>query len=286
MPIITELVLYPIKSCAGISLREATVTAAGLVHEQIYDREWMVVDLDGNFLTQREFPQMATIRPRLRLDALEVRAPGMLPLYIPLDLPAPEDEKTCEVRVWGDRVLAYDCDKTTAAWFSNVLETPCRLARFHPSADRLADAKWTGGVEAPTLFADGYPLLVISEESLADLNQKLAGVQRLPLPMERFRPNVVIKGVGAFEEDFATAISAGELVMRPVKPCPRCNIPSVDQQTGEVGPDPLDILRAYRADTRLDGGIAFGMNAIVVAGENTVIQVGQEVALEMVFTDN
>lgn len=284
MPILTELVLYPIKSCAGISLREATVTAAGLVYEQIYDREWMVVDLDGNFMSQRDFPIMASIRPRLRLDALEVRAPGMLPLYIPLDLPAPEDEKTCEVRVWNDRVLAYDCDETTATWFTNVIGTPCRLARFHPSADRLADTAWTGDVEVPTLFADGFPFLVISEESLGDLNEKLIAAGRQALPMARFRPNIVFKGAGAFEEDFAATMSVGEFVLRPVKPCARCSIPSVDQQSGEVGPDPLDILRSYRVP-RLDGGLAFGVNAILVSGENTTIRVGQEVALELAFKD-
>ncbi|WP_151448037.1 MOSC domain-containing protein [Lacisediminimonas profundi] len=281
MPILTELNFYPIKSCAGISLREATLTPAGLMTDHIYDREWMVVDPDGNFLTQREYPKMATIRPRLRFGSLEVRAPGMLPLNIPLDLPAPEDERTLEVQVWKDRVLAYDCDETTAVWFSNALGTACRLARFHPSAARTANPAWTGGAEVPTLFSDGYPFLVISEESLDDLNQKLLAAQRPALPMDRFRPNIVMKGAGAFDEDFAAGIAVGQAVLRPVKPCPRCPIPSVDQQTGEIGPDPLDILRTYRADARVDGAITFGMNAILVSGEGAVIRVGQDVAVEL-----
>lgn len=285
MAILTELNFYPIKSCAGISLREATFTAAGLMVDQIYDREWMVVDGNGKFLTQREFPSMALIRPRLRLDTLELRAPGMLPLHIPLDLPPPELEMTVEVQVWNDKVLAYDCDETTAVWISNAVGTPCRLVRFHPSARRMANPQWTDGVEAPTLFSDGYPYLVISEESLADLNEKLVQARRDPLPMDRFRPNVVIRGGGAFDEDAAARISLGAVGLRPVKPCPRCPIPAIDQQTGLVGPDPLDILRSYRANERVGGKITFGMNAILVAGEDNVLRVGQEVEVELDFGD-
>ena len=284
MPILTELNLYPIKSCAGIALREATVTAAGLMSDHIYDREWMVVDGNGRFLSQREFPSMATIRPRLRLDTLEVRAPGMLPLHIPLDLPPPEDEITVEVQVWNDRVLAYDCDETTAVWFSNAVGTPCRLVRFHPSARRMANPAWTGGEDAPTLFSDGYPYLVLSEESLDDLNAKLREAGRDILPMDRFRPNIVVRGSGAFEEDLAASITVGAARLRPIKPCPRCPIPSVDQQTGAIGPDPLDILRTYRVNEKVKGGaVCFGMNAILVDGEDTVVRVGQEVELVLDF---
>jgi uncharacterized protein len=283
MAIITELNLYPIKSCAGIALRSATITKAGLMSEFVYDREWMVVDAQGRFLTQREFPRMATIRPRLRLDTLEVRAPGMLPLHIPLDLPPPEHEKLVQVQVWKDTVTAYDCDEVTAVWFSNAIGTPCRLVRFHPSAKREASRKWTGDVEAETLFSDGFPFLVISEESLADLNEKLQAAGRSALPMDRFRPNLVIRGAGAFDEDHSATLRSGEVVFKPVKPCPRCPIPSVDQQTGEVGADPLDILRSYRVDERVNGGITFGMNAILLEGEEKELKVGQEIELELDF---
>ena len=285
-PILSELILYPIKSCAGISLQQATVTPAGLMTENIYDREWMVVDADGNFLSQRTHPKMASIHPRLRMDMLEVRSRGMLPLYIPLGLPAPEEEKTIEVQIWGDRVLAYDCDELTATWFSNALGTPCRLVRFHPSAERVADRAWTKGAEAPTLFPDGFPFLILSEESLHDLNLKLAAAQRPMLSMERFRPNIVLKGIPAFEEDFTGHFKLGAAVLQPVKPCPRCQIPAVDQQTGEVGPDPMDILQTYRADARLNGAITFGMNAILAAGEETTVRVGEEVELELAFPED
>lgn len=283
MPILTELNLYPIKSCAGIALREATLTKAGLMVEHIYDREWMVVDEQGHFMTQREHPRMALIVPRIKSETLELRAPGMLRLEIPLGLLDPEDAKVVEVQVWGDRVPAYDCDATTATWFSNFLGTPCRLVRFHVDAKRNASARWTGGIEAPTLFSDGYPLLVISEASLADLNDKLQAQGHAALPMNRFRPNIVISGVEAFEEDYAESIRIGDASLKPVKPCPRCPMPSIDQSTGEFGPDPLDILRTYRVNPKVDGGIAFGMNTIVIEGEGQALRVGQEVDVRLAF---
>ncbi|QAU33379.1 MOSC N-terminal beta barrel domain-containing protein [Janthinobacterium sp. 17J80-10] len=283
MPILASLTLYPVKSCAGIALREAIVTRAGLMSDQIYDREWMVVDAGGNFLTQREHPKMAAIVPQIGLDALKLRAPGMLRLEIPLGLPDPEDERLVTVKVWDDSVPAYDCDETTAAWFSSYLGVPCRLVRFHPQARRIASTDWTGGIEAPTLFGDGYPMLVISQGSLDDLNAKLAAQGRAALPMNRFRPNIVIDGIGAYEEDFAGSITVGGAVIKPVKPCPRCRIPSIDQSTGEVGPSPLDILQAYRADPKIDGGLAFGMNAILLGGENQVLRVGQDAEVTLAF---
>lgn len=284
MPILTELNLYPIKSCAGIALRQATITPAGLMSEHIYDREWMVVNDRGEFLTQREHPEMALIRPRIKADTLEVRAPGMLALEIPLDLPDPEEAPTLDVRVWDDKVKAYDCDLTTATWFSNFLGEPCRLVRFHPHAKREANPAWTGGKEAPALFSDGYPVLVISEASLADLNEKLVAEGREALPMNRFRPNVVIAGINAYEEDYAETFTLnGAAVLKPVKPCPRCPIPAIDQATGKAGPDPMDILRRYRVNPRVNGGITFGMNAILLEGDGQVLRVGQEVEMALAF---
>lgn len=283
MAILSELILYPIKSCAGLSVREATLTQAGLSVDAVYDREWMVVDEAGQFLTQREFPRMALISPRLKSDVLELRAPGMLRLEIPLGLPDPEDEVTREVKLWDDTVLAYDCDDVTAAWFSNAVGTPCRLVRFHASATRFASAKWTGGTPAPTLFSDGFPILLVGSASLADLNEKLAAAGREPLPMNRFRPNMVIDGIEAFEEDFADSFVMGAATLKPVKPCPRCPIPSVDQATGIPGPDPLDILRSYRTKPAMDDAICFGMNSVVTAGDGARLYVGQPVTMTLSF---
>lgn len=283
MPFISELVLYPIKSCAGISLREATITSAGLMSQYIYDREWMVVDEEGCFLSQREFPKMAQIVPRFKADTLELRAPGMLRLEIPLDLPPPEEARVRKVEIWDDTVLAYDCDDTTAAWFSNFLGTSCRLVRFHPDAKRRADAKWVGEMEVPTLFSDGFPVLVISTASLDELNRRLQEAGRAALPMNRFRPNLVIGDTLPHEEDMAETLALDGAVLKPVKPCARCPIPSIDQATGEIGEDPIDILAGYRANPKLNGAVTFGMNAVLLEGEETVLRVGQEVKFNLAF---
>jgi len=284
MPTLNALHLYPIKSCAGIALREAMVTDAGLMSEDIYDREWMVVNEQGEFLTQRDCPQLALIRPRIKADTLEVRAPGMLRLELPLALPDPEQHPaTMQVRIWNDTVPAYDCDETTATWFSKALGTRCRLVRFHAEARRQVDPRWTQVETAQTLFSDGFPLLLISQASLDDLNQKMAAQGRAALTMDRFRPNIVIDGVAAFDEDHAALLSIGDARIKPLKPCPRCTIPAIDPATGIVGPDPLDILRTYRTNHAINGGIAFGMNAMLVGDESRTLRVGQPLELELAF---
>ncbi len=284
MAILSEITLYPIKSCAGILLRAATLTRAGLTVGPISDREWMLVDPDGHFLTQREHPRMALIVPRLSapglgVQTLQVEAPGMAPLPIELEWPAAKSM----VQVWDDRVTAFDCGAASAAWFSEALGTACRLVRFDPACARHASATWTGAIEAPTRFSDGFPLLLIGAASLLDLNQKLRAAGREALPMNRFRPNLVFDGIEAFDEDVAESFRLGAMLLKPVKPCARCTIPSLDQATGQPGPDPLDVLRSYRSKPELDGAICFGMNGIVVEGEQELITVGQQVELELAF---
>ncbi|HAT29301.1 MAG TPA: MOSC domain-containing protein [Janthinobacterium sp.] len=285
MAILSSITLYPIKSCAGIDLRVATLTRSGLMSEHVFDREWMVVDGAGRFLSQREHPRMALITPRIKGDSLEVRAPGMLRLEIALGLPDPTLAPTLAVQVWDDELNAYDCDALTAAWFSNAVGVPCRLARFHPRARRLASRKWSGEVDAPTMFADGFPVLLAGAASLADVNEKLAVAGRAPIPMNRFRPNLVFDDIGAFDEDYAATFQLGASVLKPVKPCSRCTIPAVDQASGVAGPDPLDILAGYRRKAELDDAICFGMNAIVSAGaeDGEIIRVGQEADMELAF---
>jgi uncharacterized protein YcbX len=280
MPTVTGLHLYPIKSCAGIALPSATVTRSGLKHGGVHDREWMVVDSSGKFLTQRELPQMACIRPRVGDDALYVDAPGMPSLRLPLQhAEAPE----LQVTIWETPVAASDCGDDSARWFSEVLGKPCRLARFHPQSQRIVNNDWTSGRDVPTLFSDGYPMLLISENSLADLNDKLTSQGRAALPMNRFRPNLVIDGVEAFEEDYTAILQIGDVQLQPVKPCPRCPMPSIDQATGIPGPDPLDILQSYRVNPKVDGGITFGMNVILLAGENETLHIGQNADIELAF---
>ena len=283
MPILTQLVFYPIKSCAGIQLSSATLTGAGLMHEQIYDREWMLVDDDGNFLTQREHPKMALITPRVRSETLELRAPGMLRLDITLDLPDPVEAPMREVKLWQHSFRAYAGDNVTRRWFSQFLGVSCQLVRFHPDAHHPVNPARTGGRDIGTLFSDGYPLLLIGQASLDDLNSRLVTQGRAALPMDRFRPNLVIADAEAHDEDHAASLMIGTAEIRPVKPCPRCPIPSIDQQTGVPGPDPIDVLRTYRDGVGGISGIGFGMNCIVMQGEGEVLRIGQEVALELAF---
>ncbi|PWF55775.1 MOSC domain-containing protein [Massilia glaciei] len=283
MAILSKLIIYPIKSCAGIPVPEATLTRAGLALDGVRDREWMVVDGDGIFLSQRAHPRMALITPRLREGALELGAPGMPALAIALAAHATGGAPPREVRVWDDVVLADNCGDAAAAWFSQMLGVACRLVRFNAAAARLASAKWTGGVDAPTRFADGYPVLVAGTASLADVNQKLAAAGRAALPMDRFRPNLVVDGIGAFEEDYVDTFGLGAALLKPVKPCGRCPMPSIDQATGERGPDPLDIMQAYRRKAQVGDEICFGMNAIVVEGEGERLFVGQAVSVALAF---
>ena len=283
MPILSQLIFYPIKSCAGIQLSSATLTGAGLMHEQIYDREWMLVDDDGGFLTQREYPRMALITPRLRSETLELRAPGMLRLDITLDLPDPVEAPTREVKLWQHTFRSYDGDNVTRRWFSQFLGVSCQLVRFHPDAHHPVNPARTAGRDIGTLFSDGYPLLLIGQESLDELNTRLVAQGRAALPMDRFRPNLVIAGAEAHDEDHAAKLMIGTAEIRPVKPCPRCPIPSIDQQNGMPGPDPLDVLRTYRHGVGGISGIGFGMNCIVTQGEGEVLRIGQEVALELAF---
>ena len=280
MATVTELVIYPIKSCAGISVPEAQFGISGLQANGVHDREWMLVTREGLFLTQREYPRMALVTPRIDGDAVEVAAPGMPPLRLPLAHPAASN---LTVQIWDHSVIAADCGDAAAAWFSDAVQGPCRLVRFRPDVHRPTSTKWTGGAPAETRFADGYPILVIGQASLDDLNARLKNAGRDPLPMNRFRPNLVVDGLEAFEEDYVESFSAGGLVLRPVKPCARCPIPAIDQATGIPGPDPLDILQTYRANARMEGAVCMGMNAIVSEGDGATLRVGQELEVSLAF---
>ncbi|MBT2321360.1 MOSC N-terminal beta barrel domain-containing protein [Variovorax paradoxus] len=281
---IARLFVYPIKSCAGVELPEALLTETGLE----FDRAWMVVDEKGEFVTQRELPRMALIRPQMKYSEMVLRAPGMLALHIAFD----RVEKPVHVRVWKDEVPAYDMGDIAAQWFSDFLSQPgrpqtLRLVRFDPEYQRLSSLKWTDGVEAPNQFADGYPLLVASEGSLAELNARLAAAGHDAVGIERFRPNLVLAGIEAHDEDrvdmLHIATGEGEALLRPVKPCSRCPIPDIDPATAESSPEVGDMLRTYRADPRVDGAITFGMNAIVLKGVEHMLKRGQPVGANLRF---
>ena len=269
---VERLFVYPIKSCAGVELGEAVLTETGLD----LDRAWMVVDQRGEFVTQRELPRMALIRPQLKVHEVVLRAPGMLALHLQIDAV----EEPAQVRIWGDLVSAYDMGPIAAQWFSDFLGQPLRLVRFDPEHRRLSSPQWTDGVDAPNQFSDGFPLLVLSQASLDLFNEKLSLSGDAPVGMERFRPNLVLSGLDAHDEDRVALLeisAAVPVLLKPVKPCSRCPIPDIDPGTAQIDPAVGRTLRSYRSNERLNGAVSFGMNLIILQGVDQTLKVGQSV---------
>ena len=234
--VISRLFVYPIKSCAVVEVKEAILLDTGLE----FDRAWMVVDASGEFLTQRELPRMALIKPHLKHFEMVLRAPGMLALHIQLD----EVEAPCRVTVWDDEVPAYDMGPVAAQWFTDFLGQTARLVRFDPTHKRLSSREWTGDADGMNQFSDGFPLLVISEASLSQFNDKLLAAGHAAVGMERFRPNIVLGHNASHADNFGgnqllphdedrlellqIATDQGTAQIKPVKPCLRCPIPNID----------------------------------------------------------
>ena len=287
---IQRLFIYPVKSCAGIELTESPLCEFGLD----LDRAWMVVDAHGDFVTQREQPRMALIKPQLKANEMILRAPGMLALHVNIDAV----EAPAQVTVWNDTVSAFDMGSVAAQWFTDFLSLTAaglpaanapefRMVRFDPDHKRLSDLTWTQGVEAMNQFADGFPMLVLSEASLDALNAKLIATGEAKVGIERFRPNIVLGGVDAHDEDrlprLSIATAEGQVSLNMVKPCPRCPIPNIDPATAISSPAVGDMLQTYREDARLGGSITFGMNALATSNFDAVLRVGQAVSGNFAF---
>ncbi len=254
---------YPVKSCRAVEHESATVTAAGFEH----DREWMFVTPDRRFITQRDAPRLALVQPSLGDGTLRLSADGAGEVAVPLDHPG----AGTSVVVWDDRCAAFDQGDAVADWISSLLGRELRLVRFDPATPRPSSAAWTGDVRALNRFSDGFPLLVISQGSLDDLNTRLPA----PLPMNRFRPNLVLGGLPAYGEDDLHDVVSEGVRLRRVKPCMRCVITTTDQRTGIRGGDePVATLKSYRWNAQLRG-VAFGQNVIVVEGEGVTLRRGQ-----------
>lgn len=275
---LSQLFLHPVKGCRGIEVSNATLAATGLEIDGIGDREWVIVDEDGEFISQREYPKLALVDARFTQSSLRLKAPGMLQLEVPF---ASEGD-VVKARVWDDVVAAVTQGEIADAWFSNFLGIPARLLRFDPEHTRLANHRWTGKDDAPYKFADAFPLLVTSEASLADLNKRLAKSGHPPVDMRRFRPNLVLAGIEAYEEDYIRSIRIGDVELRAVKPCARCSVPGVDPATGEHSTVVTDLLATYRGRTQGEPqGVMFGINAIVTAGAGSTLRVGSAVEIEL-----
>jgi uncharacterized protein YcbX len=268
------LYVYPIKSCGGQSVPEALVIETGLE----FDRAWMLVDPQGRYMTQRELPRMALISTQFRHGQLVLRAPGMLALHVELD--RVDSDQPMRVKIWGDEVSAFDMGDLARQWFSDFLGQPVRLVRFDPAWKRISDREWTGDIEAETAFADGFALLVISQASMDALNQRLLSVGEPAVTVQRFRPNLMISGLEAHQEDELDELRFvtpdGVIRLKLVKPCSRCSIPDIDPLTGEEGRQPNDMLATYRSNPRLGGAVTFGMNAIVLEGIEWLLKAGAE----------
>lgn len=260
---ISEINIYPIKSCKGTTLSRCRVTPRGLE----FDRQWLIVDSDGQFLTQRSNPLMAQIYPQVNQGPIatngessnsnsnhiqmQLSAPGMPPLIWQSTGKGQERR----VKVWSSGCRAVDEGDEVAEWLGTFLRTECRLVRFSESFVRRVDGRYAKNYGDQLAFADGFPFLLISEGSLNDLNSKLPN----PIPMNRFRPNIVVAGCPAFAEDDWKEFKTGGLRFCVVKPCDRCVITCTDQNTGEVSPEPLRTLAKYR---KKSNKVLFGQNLV------------------------
>lgn len=236
---------YPVKSCRGLSVPETELDDYGVAG----DRRWMVVDPKGRFLSQRRFPRMALIGAHERGDGLVLSAPGMG------DIEVTPGGTAWQARVWGDDVAVLDCGLKPARWLETVLGVPCRLVTPAPDYRRPVAGEYDP-VGREVVFADGFPLLLIGQGSLDELNRRLAR----PVSMLRFRPNLVVEGIAPHEEDRWRSIRVGAVEFEVVKPCSRCTIPQVDPETAMTGEEPTATLATYRRDA--GRRILFGQNLI------------------------
>jgi MOSC domain-containing protein len=266
---LSALHIYPVKGLKGIPLEAARCTDRGLEH----DRRWMVIDREGEFLSQRSHPKMATVWTEIDAGKLVLSAPDVDSVELPLEI---QEKGTVSATVWSSTVKAVPGPREVDAWLSDYLGEECRLV-FMPESTRRNSNPRYAGYDKRVGFADGYAYLVTTEGSLADLNAKLVAKGHPALPMNRFRPNLVISGTPPFAEDGWKTLRIGEAVLQAAKPCGRCQVTMTDQSTGEVrGPEPLATLSAYR-DSR-EFGQMFGMNFVTLATGR--IEVGQAVTVE------
>lgn len=257
---VTSIRIYPVKGCAGLSLPEAEVDATGFLH----DRRWMVVEEKREFLSQRSHPRLALVRPELRDQELILASSGQPSVPVPL---RPEGEPEIPVRVWGDEVAALAPSPAADRWLSRFLGVSCRLVWLPPRVVRPVDPRYARPGDR-VAFADAFPFLLLSEESLEALNARLP----TPLGIDRFRPNLVVRAAAAHAEDGWRHIRVGEVELDVAKPCARCAVTTVDQATGERGTEPLRTLASYR---RWEGQAYFGQNLVHRSGGR--IRVGDPV---------
>ncbi|MBA4124017.1 MAG: MOSC domain-containing protein [Acidobacteria bacterium] len=264
--ILSEINIYPIKSLSGISLNNAVVEKRGLQ----LDRRWMLIDEKQNFLTQRNFPKMATVSVEILENGLRVSLNND-ELVIPLE---PNTNETESVKIWSSRCRAQVYEDNINEWFSDALKTNCRLVLMPAETKRKVSYFYAVHKDDVVSFADAYPFLLIGESSLADLNSRLKN----PVPMNRFRPSFVVSGADAFAEDGWRRIRIGDVVFHLVKPCARCVVTTIDQSNGaKQGVEPLKTLASFRIPKRsIKKKILFGQN-LIAENVGKIVNVGDAV---------
>ena len=263
MPHISQLFIYPVKSLGGIAVQEALVTSRGLQH----DRRWMLINNKNRFLTQRSNAQLA-------LFQLELTADGFKVVYLPTTsteiIPfKPQINEELTVHIWNDECRATLVSYNLNEWFSKILNAEVRLVYMSDDSIRSVDDQYAGPGHI-TSFADDYPMLLIGQSSLDDLNMRLAKL----VPMNRFRPNMVIDGVEPYLEDKMQHFTAAGIDFYGIKPCARCVMTTIDQQTASAGIEPLKTMARYR---KANKKIYFGQNLVHLG--SGILKVGDEIAI-------
>jgi uncharacterized protein YcbX len=252
-PAVSDLYRYPVKSCRGERLPAAPVEPWGLAG----DRRWMIVDRAGEVVTAREHPRLVLVLPVPQGDAIRLTGPGLPELAVRV----PQGDGLVPVTVWQSTLLAAPAGEAADAWFSKVIGEPVRLVYLDDPMRRRPNPAYSRDSDRVT-FADGYPLLLTTEGSLGELNDLIAAGPRAaegPLPMRRFRPNVVVAGAAPWAEDRWRLVRIGDIVFRAVKGCDRCVLTTIDPDTAAKGKEPIATLARYR---RWDGKVWFGTNLI------------------------
>ena len=261
---LSTITIYPVKSLAGINVTSWRVTDTGLA----YDRKWMLIDSHGDFLSQRKLPAMALIKTRMTESELILSAPGQEDLTLPL---ATTTDTRIPCTVWEHEGTGLVVSALADEWFSSFLQQTCRLVCQPDDCIRGVDPVY-GQINDRVSFSDGFPFLIISENSLTSLNQAMG----LSVPMSRFRPNLVITGCPAYAEDYWREITIGNIDFRLPKPCSRCSVPTIDQETGKIGKEPLTTLNRLR---KWQNKVYFGQNAI--HNQLGILTVGDTVTINL-----
>jgi uncharacterized protein len=293
-PFISALTLYPIKGCQGIVLTEAFALSEGLAvklanGEMLHDRQFMVVDSQGQFITQREVPLMATIGVSIAAEGLSLSAQGHESLHVPIVSKLLRVRNARNVMVWNFSGSGLDVGLSATAWFTKVLQRPAALVQFDSSVPR--HCKEVGSIGSKTYFADSFGYLLLSQASVTDLEQRMREHHQdasFTLPANRFRANILLDGIAAYEEDHVRTFNFEGTVLEVVSKCVRCNVPGIDQSSGEVQlAQPTAVLDTYRLDLEL-GGSTIGVNAIhlqpgIQSDGYAMIKNRQKIAIEYAF---